>query len=584
MAAATLARALAQNHRIATVRDELQLWRTWQRDPSRARIWFVKGGPGQGKSTLTQYIGQIQRAALILGAKGPTVTPPQRALAEEIHKVALRAALWPLAPRIPVVIDLKEFAFWLGRKEERATDRIIGFLTEHLTRQVGEEVKAGTLRRVFGSARWLFVFDGLDEVPGDIKDAVGNEVRHFVDDVLVGLEADASIVCTSRPQGYSGQFGALESAVVELISLSREQALACAEPLLSLDRSASERQNYVETLRAALQSPTVAAIMTTPLQAHIMAVIVRDGGKPPERKWQLFDTFYQVIKKREANRNLPDRRLATLLQEGDKLLKAIHNRLGFELHARAETSQGAVTSLPRGELSTIVHEVVSQLQDDDIADTVATLMRATTDRLVLVSTPESGESVRFDIRPLQEFFAAEHIYQSGEPNVFMDRVRVIAGDSHWREVMHFLLSALIEQNRKSELAAAVAVLSEIDDGTDNDVRTFNRRLARGAIITARLLQEGVLEQDKRVREQFRNNLLPLLGCIDADRFLSDVKASHSHKWLCDVLITSLQEQSEQETIGSAITLIRVLPDSDCRNFRCGAVCCRRIDSLLVAFL
>jgi hypothetical protein len=565
MAAAMLAKALAQNHRIGAVNADPQLWSAWQRDPARARIWFVKGGPGQGKSTLTQYISQIQRAALILHPNGPTVTPAQRALAEEVRDVASRTELWPLSPRIPISIDLKEFAFWFGQKPDGVTDRIIGFLTERLTRQIGEEVKVGTLRRAFGSARWLFVFDGLDEVPGDVKDAVANEVRHFVDDMLVGYGADASVICTSRPQGYSGQFGSLNAAVIELVNLSREQALACAKPLLALDRSDSERRSYVETLRAALQSPTVAAIMTTPLQAHIMAVIVRDGGKPPERKWQLFDTFYQVIKKREANRNLPDRALAKLLQEGDKLLKAIHNRLGFELHARAETSQGAVTSLARKELQTIVHEVVSQLQDDNIAETVNTLMRATTDRLVLVSTPESGDSVRFDIRPLQEFFAAEHIYQSGEPDVFVERIRAIAGDSHWREVMHFLLSALVEQNRKSELAISATVLSQIDDAGDNGVRSLNRRLARGGIIAARLLQEGVLEQDKRVREQFRSVILPLLGCADANFYLSDVKSSHSHKWLCDVLITSLREQAEPETIGAAVTLADVLSDADSRS-------------------
>ncbi len=565
MAAATLARTLAQNHRIDFSSPELPLWSVWQQHPTRSRVWFIKGGPGQGKSTLTQYMSQIQRAALILSPAGPVVTPSQRSLAEEIRDTASKDGFWPIAPRIPVVIDLKEFAFWFGQKAQGSTDRIIGFLTERLSHQIGEEVKAGTLRRAFASARWLFIFDGLDEVPGDVKDAVANEVTHFTDDALVGCSSDAAIVCTSRPQGYSGQFSNLEAALVELTSLSREQALACAAPLLALDRSENERNSYIATLRSALQSPAISAIMTTPLQAHIMAVIVRDGGKPPERKWQLFDTFYQVIKKREANRNLPDQELARLLREGDKLLKALHNRLGFELHARAETSQGAQTSLARGELQLIVQEVVSQLQDNFIAETVATLMRATTERLVLVNTPENGEHVRFDIRPLQEFFAAEHIYQSGEASVFVDRVRAVAGDSHWREVMHFLLSALVENNRKSELAIAVTVLTQVDDSGDGGIRLLNRRLARGGLIAARLLAEGVLEQDKRVREQFRGCILPLLGCIDAHSYLSNIASNHSRSWLCDVLLANLKEQAEPETIGAAISLAYLLEDTDHRH-------------------
>jgi hypothetical protein len=126
------------------------------------------------------------------------------------------------------------------------------------------------------------------------------------------------------------------------------------------------------------------------------------------------------------------------------------------------------------------------------------------------------------------------------------------------------LSALIEQNRKGELASAVTVLSHIDNAGDDGTRTLNRRLARSAVISARLLQEGVLEHDKRVREQFRVCLLPLLGCVDASLYLSDVRASHSRKWLCEILISNLKEQALPETIGSAIILPYILSDSDNR--------------------
>jgi hypothetical protein len=117
-----------------------------------------------------------------------------------------------------------------------------------------------------------------------VKDKVAAEIIHFVDDFLISCNADAMVVCTSSPQGYSGQFSGLEAATVELIPLSREQALECAKPLLQIDRSVSDSRTFVETLRQALNSPAIAEIMTTPLQAHIMAVIVRDGGRPPERR------------------------------------------------------------------------------------------------------------------------------------------------------------------------------------------------------------------------------------------------------------------------------------------------------------
>ena len=67
MAAADLGKAAAENHRPVSMRED-KLWKQWKLEPARARVWFVKGGPDQGKSTLSQYISQIQRAAFILNS------------------------------------------------------------------------------------------------------------------------------------------------------------------------------------------------------------------------------------------------------------------------------------------------------------------------------------------------------------------------------------------------------------------------------------------------------------------------------------------------------------------------------------
>ena len=159
--------------------------------------------------------------------------------------------------------------------------------------------------------------------------------------------------------------------------------------------------------------------------------------------------------------------MATLLREGDRLLKALHNRLGFELHSQAETSRGAQASLQRTALHSLVSATVSELQEARIAETIDVLMEATTERLVLVSTPQSGSEVRFDIRPLQEFLAAEYIYEGVEAERLDSRLRTILGDAHWREVVHFLLSALVENARQTELAVAVTALSDINERSEN---------------------------------------------------------------------------------------------------------------------
>jgi hypothetical protein len=557
---AELTRAVAEIHTPSPA-DLGPQWQMWRRHPSRSRVSFIRGGPGNGKSTVTQFLCQIQRAALLDASSEMPVPTKVRDLTKDIKERAEHSGYWPLSPRVPVHVELRLYAQWYGEQSEGSARGVLSYLAARLQKDLEQPVLVGTLKRAFAKERWLFVFDGLDEVPGDVKDRLAGEMRKFSDETLFECRADALIICTSRPQGYSGQFDELRPTIVDLVKLSPNEALACADPVLMIDRSKEEIEQYRSTLREAIMSPSIREIMTTPLQTHIMAVVVRDGGRPPERRWQLFSNFYQVIKKREANRNLADPKIARLLREGDKLIKALHNRLGFELHYRAEKSTGAQTSITRLDLKAIISEIVHSLQDDDIEGTIALLDEATTERLVLVNTPENGDAVRFDIRPLQEFFAAEYMYESANEKGFLDRLRSIAPDSHWREVMHFLISALVEQARHGELAQAIEVLSELDDNPLDQRRALARRLCVGGIISIRLLREGVIESDKRTRAYFRKCLQALLASTDARSLLVSSPPPHSANWLTTIALDAISETAPCENIGAACILPLLLKDS-----------------------
>lgn len=559
-----LVKTSAGCHRIDEQQPDTKEWQIWSKHPSRARVWFIKGGPGQGKSTITQFFCQIQRAALIVNKDISQVPPKQKTLASEIRKATEKNSFWPTVLRIPISIELKEFAQWFGEQERNKPRGILTYLAYFISAGVEQEVNVGTLKRLLGNRSWVIIFDGLDEVPQDVKDAVATEVCRFVNNVAVEINADLLTLCTSRPQGYSGQFEDLDGPTIELINLSPEQAIECAKPVLELNRSPSEGKKALQTLISAIQSPAVCELMTTPLQSHIMAIVVRSGEKPPERRWKLFTNFYQVIRKREANRNLLDKRLAKLLSEEEQLLKTVHNRLGFVLHARAELSKGAQTKLDRNhEFKKLITDAVSQMVETEIDETVDVLMQATTDRLVLVSTPVDGNYVRFDIRPLQEFFAAEFIYESVSADELRERVELIAGDAHWREVMYFLLSALVENGRRTELAVVVEVLENLNEGDDENLRLLRRKLGRGAILAARLLQEGVLEQDKRIRKQFRKCLEPLAASLEIELLypLIQVSQPNSQSWLYSFLISCLHDNNLTESVGATLVLVHILPDN-----------------------
>lgn len=558
-----LCRASAQPQRHSVVSSYPKVWRDWHKNPQRARVALLKGGPGQGKSTVGQYFSQIQRAALLLLSGAPTVIEKVKNAVHEVEVAAKRIGAWPSAPRIPIFIELKEYAHWFGQKSNTEARGVLTYLASRISVRVEQDVLPATLRRALALQSWFVLFDGLDEVPNDVKDQIADEVNAFVNDVVVQLDADVLTLCTSRPQGYSGQFSTLDGPVLNLQKLDVETAILCAEPVVRYDRSEDEGTRSLDLLKAAAASQSVQQLMTTPLQSHIMAVVVRDGGRPPERRWQLFENFYQVMKKRESLKNVHNPRISRLLREEDRLLRAVHTRLGFVLHARAERSDGAQTTLTKEEFRTLVTQVVEKLSEDDTHNTVDVVMEAMTERLVLVSTPENGAHVRFDIRQLQEFFAAEFLYDAVTPEVLANRIENVGGDSHWLEVMHFLLSALVENRRTTELDVTIKVLERLNEGNlDGTHRLFYRRMGKGAILATRLLIEGVLEQDKRDRLRFRPLFEPLGGLLDTRvlRDLANVRSLNSRTWLINLLREKISEANYSESLGAVIALGWILPD------------------------
>lgn len=554
----------AHVHKISIWGTDIDRYRAFSKIPTRARVFILKGGPGQGKSTVGQFFSQIHRASLILSDDGPKVSLSTRETAEQLKNVAFQKNYWTNSPRIPVLIELKDFATWYGSKSEFESKGVLSYISEKISQKTEQKVLPGTLKRAFQTRSWFFNFDGLDEVPNDVKDKVSEEIIKFTDEQLTSIDADALILCTTRPQGYSGQFDKLDATVAVLTSLPRVVALNCATAVVRFGRSESEGDDAVETLSSAMDSAQVRELMTTPLQSHIMAVVVRDGGRPPEKRWELFDNFYKVMKKRESQKNFQDARVSKLLREGDTLLKAIHSRLGISLHALAENSKGAETKLEKEEFSELSYQTVNMLMDENVEETVSALMEATTERLVFVNTPESSTSVRFDIRQLQEFFAGEFIYSDVSPAIIRSRIEVICTDAHWREVMHFLLSALIANGRTTELANAAEVLIAADSCEDcHKTRIFRRRMAVGALLSLRLLNEGVLEQDKRVRQHFANVLPPLFGVLEEQVLstLANLANPNTSAWVLNLMIEHLFDASEEEQIGAAIVLARSLPDN-----------------------
>lgn len=566
-ASAWLASASSEIHTAPPDKPRDTDWTLWSQFPTRSRSFFLKAGPGRGKSTIGQYFAQLNRASLLLAS--PSIIAPDdiRSLAERIRSKA--GAAWPTPPRLPLQIDLKEYAHFYSGQSNTQPRGILSFVATTLTRDIQEPVSVGLLRRALTRNRWLVVFDGLDEVPSAIKDTVAREVQAFLRDDAT--ETDLLTICTSRPQGYSGQFDLLGCTTLEFEPLTPREALQCADRVIRIGQTHAEAEKKRGIINSALEtSPAVRELMTTPLQAHIVAVIVRSGHRPPERKWELYRQFYEVIRLREIAKELPDSKIAQLLTREPRLLRTVHNRLGFLLHACSETVQGAQARISQADFRDLVASIVEEQKEGDHIDLVATLMESVTVRLVLISTPESSDFVSFDIRPLQEFFAAEHCYDGVTLDILRQNLALICGDAHWREVAHFLLSALIEQNRRNELTIALDILRSTDTSWHGtSCAALARAMANGGLAAAKLLSDGVLEQDKSVRSLFLERIEGLgTACAgDALELICSLQEPASRSWAIDVMLTAAERLVPSRSTGAVAVIWTLVKDSDPRLHR-----------------
>lgn len=537
-------------------------WEGWAACPSRSPVWFITGGPGQGKSTLTQFMAQLNRAALIY--HNPGIFSINEAIEKLVHKFKATCEendWWINFGRIPIYIELREYAHWRSGRTDDESITIVSYIAYILSKKTSQTVNVGTLKRALSAGRWVAIFDGLDEVPDANKDQISNEVCQFAMQTDNRVKSDMLIVCTSRPQGYSGQFDSLKATKVELSLLNRTEALACADPILKLDVEKYEVSKAL--LASAIQTEAVAELMTTPLQSHIMAVIVRGGQKPPEKKWSLYRNFYEVIRKREANRNLADKALAKVLLEEENLLKELHNNLGFFLHSRAESGLGAKASISQIEFGKIAKTVVENMKSSDTTRIIEVVTKAACDRLMLINTPVKGDLISFDVRQLQEFFAAEFIYEFVDQEDFLTRLEKIAGDAHWVEVVHFLLSALVSIGRPRDLTLAAEILNRLDEPEAEEYQALYRSLSRGGIIAGNLLRDGVLDSDKRIRSTFTGLIRGLSRTKEIFNLghLSQIRAD-SQRWLIDLLCTSIESDRFETSLYSFCYLCRFMETSD----------------------
>jgi len=184
--------------------------------------YVLVGGPGQGKTTVGQFVCQLFRTAIQKQKSRRTLSPDVFEAMREIEDQCQSEELSiPIVRRFPIRVVLSEFAARLNTHHES----LLAYLADRIQRKSDKHFSLDDFRQWLGSYPWLLILDGLDEVPASSnREDLLNTIREFWVDVA-GCNADILVVATTRPQGYNDDFSPKFYEHKFLSPLSEKQAL-----------------------------------------------------------------------------------------------------------------------------------------------------------------------------------------------------------------------------------------------------------------------------------------------------------------------------------------------------------------------
>ncbi|NJR80017.1 NACHT domain-containing protein [Sphingomonas corticis] len=473
------------------------------RSPAPSRQILI-GGPGQGKSTVAQFAGQIMRWRLL--ADDPRLSPDVSAILQSVGRGAARLNI-PRegVRRYPVRVDLPGFADALGRAA--ADGRRLSLLT-HMADNVGmvadARIEPEDLRGWLAAFPWLLTLDGLDEVPdsGNRVDVL-RAINEFWDEA-VPLDADVALVITTRPQGYNDDLDPRHHLKLELTRLDGERALAYGERLASLRLVEPERRERVlARLREAVQNTTTSLLTVSPLQVAILFQIIDQRGQAPTDRWTLFDGYLDVVMKREQEKPGPGGEVVR--RRGRSILKLLREA-GLLLHVDAERDGAASSFVTPAQLLDLVSDILlDEGHDPDAVGVIAgEILRAATDRLVFLEQREEGR-IAFEVRSLQEYAAAAAL-MSGADRLIQERLRTIAGQVHWQHVYRIAASKAFSHPDAELFRDTILATNRGLDDED----ASSRASCRGALTSLELLEDGLAADQPRYRVQLARHAMDAL--------------------------------------------------------------------------
>ncbi|OMC33851.1 hypothetical protein A5740_11190 [Mycobacterium sp. GA-1841] len=463
-------------------------------------LTLIRGEPGQGKSTLGQYLCQVHRAAILPNNEITMGKSPDHLTADP--KLALRA-------------DLKEYATWLlgqdpwGRgdasaKRPRAAERSIEHFLASLCayHSGGRSVSVEQVQDLTQRYPLLVVLDGLDEVAdAALRSEVVEQIDRFAHRMGGTAQRRFQIVVTTRPN--NGGLREPSQDMFETVRLVRLSPALQHEYMRKWTAvhhiRGSKQRRLTKVFRDRSAQDHVAELAKNPMQLTILLFLVnRRGEGVPDARTAMYTQFMDTLLDREVEKD-------QLVKDNIPLVHELTAYLGWLMQSGVESR-----TLPdRLETKRIKRHLRNYLDEvDGPMDLVDQLFSAISDRFWALSSKVEG-TFEFSVHSVREYFAARFLSEYaglfGDTPVLRSEVlQALVDRSYWANTARFYagfaspnelmtLVAGLEDSiecGRHPLQARVAVLTLLADGVFTPVAKAQRATAHllSDPLSIRLLQ------------------------------------------------------------------------------------------------
>ncbi|MFJ4945391.1 NACHT domain-containing protein [Streptomyces albidoflavus] len=471
----------------------------------------LEGAPGQGKTTLSQYLAQLQRLRILDREEDLSRVPAE-------HEGT--------AVMLPLKIELRDLASWIKGVDPWASapntnhakpNTLEGAVAGHVEKYSGGfPFTVADLAFVAQARPVLLILDALDEV-ADMDDR-----RAVVEEVVAGVTRlrqsaqNLRVLVTSRPTAVTGA-PSFPHTLFEYLSLAPIPPELAATYAQKWGKARKLRKTDIEdigsTLNQKLSAPHMAELAKNTMQLSILlSLIYHRGSSLPDKRTELYDAYIDGFFNREVEKS-------AVVREHRVLLVSLHQHLAYYMHAQAESSRttGRIT---QEELTRVVKDYLVRSREPEGA--LDSLLTGVVERVVALVSRVEG-TYEFEVQPLREYFAARYLYDTAPyvPATSVghgtkpDRFDGIARNPYWMNVTRFF-AGCFTQGELLDLAERVCSLCDDPEMQGN---YYPRALALA------LLQDWVFSQSNLATEKVIDKILDDYGIRSS--YLADVQLGRS---------------------------------------------------------